>query len=57
MVTWEGLALIAELVAAAAFAVALAGLAMRHTKPWLIGSVMAFAALIVVVMFIVDTST
>jgi hypothetical protein len=57
MLTPKGLSLIGELVAAAGFVIALAGFAIRRTVPWLICSAMAFTALIVAVLFIVDIST
>jgi hypothetical protein len=57
MLTPKGLSLIAELVAAAGLVIALAGFAIRRTVPWLICSAMAFTALIVAVLFIVDIST
>jgi hypothetical protein len=57
MLTPKGLSLIPELVAAAALVIALAGFAIRRSAPWLICSAMAFTALIIAVLFIVDVST
>jgi hypothetical protein len=57
MVTAEGLVLIAELVAAVALVIALTGFTLRRTMPWLVGSAMAFTALIAAALFIVDAST
>jgi len=57
MLTPKGLSLIGELVAAAGLVIAFAGFAIRRTVPWLICSAMAFTALIVAVLFIVDMST
>jgi hypothetical protein len=57
MLTPKGVSLIAELVAAAALVIALAGFAIRRSVPWLICSAMAFTVLIVAVLCIVDLST
>jgi len=57
MVTTEGLVLLAELFAALVLIIAVAGFAMRRTKPWLLCSAMAFTVLIAAALFIADTST
>jgi hypothetical protein len=57
MVTAKGLALIAELIAAVGLVVALAGLAVRRTTPWLTCSAVAFTAPIMAALFVVDVST
>jgi hypothetical protein len=57
MVTAKGLVLIAELIAAVGLVVALAGLAVRRTMPWLICSAVAVTALVMAALFIVDAST
>jgi len=56
MVTTEGLVLLAELFAALVLIIAVAGFAMRRTKPWLLCSAMAFTVLIAAALFIADTS-
>lgn len=57
MVTLQGFALIAELAAAIWLIVALAGFAISRTKPWLMGSAVAFIALIVAVTMLIESST
>ncbi len=57
MITAEGLVLLAEVAAAVALAIALAGFALRRTMPWLVCSAMAFTVLIAAALFIVDAST
>jgi hypothetical protein len=57
MITLQGFALVAELVAAMWLIVALAGFGISLTKSWLIGSGMAFIALIVVVTMLIEWST
>jgi hypothetical protein len=57
MLTPKDLALIAELAAAAGLVIALAGFAIRRSVPWLICSAMAFTALIVAVLLVIDAST
>jgi len=57
MITPEGYALVAQLVAAACLIVALLGLCVRRSRPFVVGSVAAFAALIVAVTVIVELST
>jgi hypothetical protein len=57
MITLQGFALVAELVAAMWLIVALAGFGISLTKSWLNGSGMAFIALIVVVTMLIEWST
>ena len=57
MVTLQGLALIAELAAAMLLIVALAGFGLSRSKPWLMGSAIAFIALIVAVTLLIESST
>jgi hypothetical protein len=57
MITPEGVALIAELIAAAWFIVAVAGFAIYRSKPWFACGATALAALIVVVAVLIDLST
>lgn len=57
MVTLQGFALIAELAAAIWLIVALAGFAISRSKPWLMGSAVAFIALIVAVTMLIESST
>ncbi|MGC2077092.1 MAG: hypothetical protein WA728_13880 [Xanthobacteraceae bacterium] len=57
MVTLQGFALIAELAAAIWLIVALAGFGISRAKPWLMGSAVAFVALIVAVTMLIESST
>jgi hypothetical protein len=57
MLKLKGLALIAELIAAAWLAVAVAGLAVRRTRPWLICLVVAAVALLTSVAMIIEASS
>ncbi|HZC56980.1 MAG TPA: hypothetical protein VE396_13210 [Xanthobacteraceae bacterium] len=57
MVTLKGLALIAELIAAAWLAIALAGFRIRRTAPWLICAVVACAMLLTSVAVIIGASS
>jgi hypothetical protein len=57
MVTLQGFALIAELAAAISLIVALAGFGVCRSKPWLMGSAVAFVALIVAVTMLIGSST
>jgi hypothetical protein len=57
MITVQGFALIAELAAAACLMVALAGFGVSRSKPWLMGSAVAFIALIVAVTMLIESST
>jgi len=56
MVTLQGFALIAELIAAAVLIATLFGFWRRRSKPWFVASVVAFVALIVVVTVIIDST-
>ena len=56
MITPKGFALIAELLAAACLIVALLGLSIRRSRPFLVSSVVAFAALIAAVTVLIDLS-
>jgi hypothetical protein len=56
MITPKGVALIAELIAAAWLIVALAGLAVCRSKLWLACSATAIAALIVAATVVADWS-
>jgi hypothetical protein len=57
MVTLQGFALIAEVAAALWLIVALAGFGISRSKPWLMGSAVAFIALIVAVAVLIESST
>jgi hypothetical protein len=57
MITSPGFALIAELVAAAFLIVALTGFTVRRSRPWLMGTAMAFVALIVAVTIVIEASS
>jgi hypothetical protein len=57
MVTPEGLALIIELVAGIFLVAGVAGFGFRRTAPWLVVSALAFAALIVTVSIVVESSS
>jgi hypothetical protein len=57
MVTAKGLVLLAQLLAAVALVVGLAGFALRRTTPWLLCSAVAVTVLIAAALFIVDAST
>jgi hypothetical protein len=57
MVTLQGFALIAELAAAILLIVALVGFGVSRSKPWLMGSAVAFVALIVAVTMLIESST
>lgn len=56
MLTFEGAALIAELIAAALVATAVIGFCITRSKLWLVGSIMALVALIAAVTIVVATS-
>jgi hypothetical protein len=57
MVTPQGVALIAELIAGLFLFVGIVGFGIRRTKPWLVVSVLAAATLITTVTVIVESST
>jgi hypothetical protein len=52
----EGIALIAELIAALTLAVALIGFRIRRSLPWLVGSIIAFVVLLAAVTIIVNST-
>ena len=52
----EGIALIAELIATLALAVALVGFRMRRSLPWLVGSIVALVVLLAAVTVIVNAT-
>jgi hypothetical protein len=56
MLTPEGAALIAEVIAAAWLIVALAGFCIRRTTPWLVCSVVAVAMLLTSVAVIIGST-
>ena len=57
MITLQGCALIAELIAGIGLAIALAGLGIRRSKPWLVGSVVAVAALMIAATVVINATT
>jgi len=57
MITPKGLALIAELIAAAWLIMALTGFAICRSKPWFAFTATAIAAFIAAVAVLVDWST
>jgi uncharacterized membrane protein YkgB len=57
MVTLQGFALIAELIAAAWLIIALASFGINRSKSGLVGSAIAFMVLIVTVTIIIHSST
>jgi len=57
MITPKGVALIAELIAAAWLMLGLTGLAICRSRMWFACSITAMAALIVIVTVIIDWST
>ena len=57
MVTSQGYGLIAELIAAALLIVALTGLFVQRSKPWLVGVTMALVILIVAATVVMASST
>jgi hypothetical protein len=57
MLTFEGVALIAELLAAVWLTVALIGFGARRTTPWLFCAGVALVLLMTTVVVLVDTST
>jgi hypothetical protein len=56
MVTVKGLALIAQLICVAGLIVALAGLRLRRSAPWLFCTVAAFVFLMTTALVIIDSS-
>ncbi len=57
MITPQGFALIAELVAVVLLIGALAGFIIQRSQPWLVGVAIAFMILIVAVTVVADSST
>jgi hypothetical protein len=57
MITFEGLALMAEVAAAACLAIALAGFAKWRNVNWLVCCAIATAALIIAAVVMIDGST
>jgi hypothetical protein len=57
MIGFHGLALIAELVAAACLAIALAGFARWRDMPWLLFCAVATVALIIAAVLLSNAST
>ncbi|MGD0148395.1 MAG: hypothetical protein ABSB77_07395 [Xanthobacteraceae bacterium] len=57
MITPKGLALIAELIAAALLIIALTGFAICRSKPWFAFTATAIAVLIAAVAVLIDWST
>jgi len=57
MVTFQGCALIAELIAGIGLAIALAGFGIRPSRSWLVGSAVAFAALLVAATILINATT
>ena len=57
MLTLHGVALLAELFAAASLAIALVGFAKRREVPWLVCCGAATLALIIAVLVVVESST
>ena len=52
----QGIALIAQLVAALTLLVTLIGFRVRPSLPWLIGSIVAFVVLMAAVTFVVSST-
>ena len=57
MLTFEGAALIAEVIAAALLIIALIGFRVRRTTPWPLCAAIAFAMFMITVVVIVDASS
>jgi hypothetical protein len=57
MITSQGYGLIAELIAASFLIVALTGLFVERSKPWLIGVTMAFVILTAAATVVIASST
>jgi hypothetical protein len=56
MLTFEGTALLGEVVAAACLAIALVGFRIRRTTPWLICAAFAAAVLLSTVIMLADAT-
>jgi hypothetical protein len=57
MLTFEGAALIAEVIAAALLIIALIGFRVRRTTPWLLCAAIALAIFMTTVVVMVGTSS
>ncbi len=57
MITSQGFALIAELVAAVLLIAALSGFVIQRSQPWLVGVAIAFMILMVAMIIVADSST
>ena len=57
MITSQGYGLIAELIATALLIVALTGLFVQRSKPWLVGVTMALVILTAAAMVVIASST
>ena len=57
MITSQGYGLIAESIAAALLIVALSGLLVQRSNPWLVGVTMAFVILTVAATVVIASST
>ncbi len=57
MITSQGFALIAELIAAVLLIAALSGFVIQRSQPWLVGVAIAFMILIVAMIIVADSST
>ena len=57
MITSQGYGLIAESIAAALLIVALSGLLVQRSKPWLVGVTMAFVILTAAATVVIASST
>jgi hypothetical protein len=57
MMTSQGVGLIAELIGTALLVVALTGLSIRRSQPWLVGVAVAMTILVVAVTIVVEAST
>ena len=57
MITSQGYGLIAESIAAALLIVALTGLLVQRSKPWLVGVTMAFVILTAAATVVIASST
>jgi hypothetical protein len=57
MITSQGIALIAELIAAVLLIAAVAGFSVRRSAPWLVGVAITFTMLIAAVTLLIESST
>jgi hypothetical protein len=56
MITFQGIGLIAELIAAVLLIAAIMGFAVRRTRPWLLGVAITFTMLIAAVTILIESS-